>query len=82
MGISTIEESIAKMEEVVGRSHGLWQPINQHILNVLRSGKTPDEMALELRRIAGRKKKGEPVCLGNLRTAARQIKAGKLVSVL
>ena len=58
------------------RSNGLWQCANSYIRGVLFrcqfEGKTLRD-AVSILKKSGRKKKGEPVSMGNLRVAARQI---------
>ena len=58
------------------RSNGLWQCVNAYIRGVLirckEEGKTLKDAA-EILKKSGRKKKGEPSSMSNLRGAARQI---------
>ena len=78
---------IRQAQKAEDRSTGLWLAVNQAIRSTLETqqkrGKTLDEVADMLIEIAGRKKKrGEPVSVGNLRTAAKQIRARERLSLL
>lgn len=77
---------IAEAKKAELRSQLLWRAINQCIRSVLETQKsrgTPlSEIPGILRHIAGRKKRNEPVSIGNLRVAAKQIEKGWEFSVL
>lgn len=70
---------IESAREHVKRSNHLWKDINFFILHSLEQGEqmgmTLEDVANLLEQAAGEKKQGEPVCLSNLRGAARQIRA-------
>jgi len=66
--------------EIAARSHALWQPVNQAIAEVLgqavRNRHSRQWVRRRLLRMAGPMRPGEPVAVGNFRSAARQITEG------
>ena len=72
---------IAEAQKAENRSVALWKGINQCIRTVLetqrKKGNSLNFVANALDEIAGPENKNEPVSIGNLRVAARQIRARK-----
>ena len=76
MDFKTYIESAKKH---VDRSNMLWLQVNRYILHILEEGEqmgmTLDQIAEHLEQAAGKAEKNEPVSIGNIRVAAKQIKA-------
>jgi len=81
-----IDYYIGKASEAEKRSNGLWICANAYIRGVLErakgNGMTLLDVAAILERSAGRKSKNEPVSIGSLRAAARQIRDGEELVLL
>jgi len=81
-----VDYYIKAAQEAAKRSHGLWALMNNLIAEILRTSKkrrmTLNETADALDEIAGPEKKSQPVAINNLRVAARQIRAGKELTLL
>ena len=76
----TLNESHADAVAATARSHGLWQSVNRAIAEVLamavRDHHSKAWVCAQLMRVAGPEHRGEPVSVGSLRSAARQIAKG------
>lgn len=70
------------MEQKVAESHMLWRSVNKLILHVLRSKRSREWMVKRLRKLAGPKLPSEPVCVGNLRSAARSLELRREICVI
>lgn len=78
----SIAENHRHMVEYAAHSTMLWRCVNGHIARILKQHISRADMVRRLLNAAGPKKKGEPVCVGNYRTAARQLANGERISVL
>jgi hypothetical protein len=79
-----VREQQAQAAEIAGKSQHLWRSVNRYIAHVLlnKGKRSREHLARVLEKTAGPTKKGEPCSVGNLRTAARQVRAGERLSVL
>lgn len=78
--MTTISESIAYVTQRAARSHGLWRPVNNKILAILRSKRSRAWMVMALRKLGGTE--NGPVALSNFRAAADSLERGDRVSIL
>ena len=79
--METVASSRRNMIEIARRSNGLWRTVNATIARVLSRHQSRDRMVRALNTLAGPEKRSEPVCVGNYRIAAAQLRDGNLVSV-
>ena len=76
----TLEQYHQDAVEAADRSHALWQIVNQAIAKALESAvrnrQSRQWVCARLMKMAGPKREGEPVAIGNFRSAAVQIANG------
>jgi len=74
----TVKQQYAQTQTIVGRSYSLWRLANISIARILANPhhRSRKQLADHLNKIAGPRKRNEPVSMINFRVAARIVRDG------